>query len=253
MSIIIDNEHSDIWRWLSPLLTFTGTLLLGAIAIFRDEIKSWFFKPEISIEISPFEPYTRIAKDVSGYSIYIRLKIINLGKIEARNVRVKATEIYNQKGQLHDNFDPVFLHWVSNEAEKKVVIMSNIRSGEPLPVEYFEQSRTLLPISLNSKEFDYVDFLINIQPLQDNIFFGTTDTPRGAKKYIKWNDGMDFIKIVVQGDNFKPVEAIYKVEMRDKEKFDKINLENVLSEGKIGEMEEYIKITKVDSVITQSK
>lgn len=230
------------------LFTLLGSIVVALVALFRDELHSFLFKPEIKVEHSDLEPFTRIAKDASGFSIYIRLKVTNTGKQEARNVRVKVTEIYNSKGQMHDNFDPLFLHWVSNEPTKRITVIPAGQKNHPWPVQQYDYNgRELSPITLSREEFDYVDFLINIQPRTDLIFFGTTDTPRGANKFIKWSDNVDYIKIVIQGDNIKPIVKWLEVQMMNKDDFDKEDLAAIRDAGRINEMAKYVHLSEVKS------
>ncbi|MFA6076785.1 MAG: hypothetical protein WC735_01775 [Candidatus Paceibacterota bacterium] len=80
-----------------------GTLVLGILAIFGDQIKKYFFKPKIrGVEI--IETWQENHEEAL---IYKRLIVKNIGKAPAKDVRAMLT--YTDGGKL--NFLPVPLNW----------------------------------------------------------------------------------------------------------------------------------------------
>ncbi len=95
------------------LLAFFGTLFLGALALFGDQIRSLIFKPNLY----PVELKKTSQSDGSEDYIFHRLIIKNVGrfpvfKIQAKNVRALLT--YRK---VPKNFIPIPLRWTHlNEA-----------------------------------------------------------------------------------------------------------------------------------------
>jgi hypothetical protein len=127
---------ADWWRGLGPILELVGALVLGAIAIFQERIRSWLYQPtfEISTECRPPDcvsiPMTRNITMVSAQSgeaqvitqpgpetdsIYLRVWVKNSGKTTAQSVEVYAKRLWrlrkDREWELVRRFPPMNLVW----------------------------------------------------------------------------------------------------------------------------------------------
>ncbi|MBN1572033.1 MAG: hypothetical protein JW984_02430 [Deltaproteobacteria bacterium] len=109
------------WIALSAISTFI-LALVAIITAFKDEIISFFRKPELSISFEPFPPdyHKTILRRVNNPSIwadtyYARIKVHNSGKTKAENVEVLANKLYkilpDGKEKIVPDFIPINLFW----------------------------------------------------------------------------------------------------------------------------------------------
>jgi hypothetical protein len=99
---------------LGAFLGFVGTLILGSLALFGNEIRSWLFRPELS-PVECKKTLQLIPKNINGAVyhrkyIFYRLIIKNIGNMRARDVRVLLTYEKGDQKELKD-FIPVPLNW----------------------------------------------------------------------------------------------------------------------------------------------
>lgn len=124
------------------LLGVITTSLLGLIAIFGEQIRSYFFKPKLVFDgfkktsqripvPSPYEKGQYIEED----HLFQRLIIRNIGKIRAKEVRVLLTYEEGNREELK-NFIPIPLNWTHYNKSSR-----DISRGEPAYVDIFEKKR----------------------------------------------------------------------------------------------------------------
>src|SRR5450755_1028384 len=109
---------------LADWLVAIGTLVLAAVAVFQDTIRSWFYRPSlcVSIKTAPPDcvsvPFTN--KDSGEFiadCIYMRLRIENTGNATAKNCEVYAQELRRQRAdgawERVSAFPPMNLKWAN--------------------------------------------------------------------------------------------------------------------------------------------
>jgi hypothetical protein len=76
------------------------TILLGGVAVFQDRIRRWLESPELDIEVSNERPdciFVLFTNTETGEflrdSVHVRLRVINDGHAQARNVEVYAERV----------------------------------------------------------------------------------------------------------------------------------------------------------------
>ena len=117
----------DMINWTAALVISTialvvATFLLGIVAVFQDVLRSWFWCPIIECELDISSPtcnrslikpdekeinedYKTFSEgygknsDLDFYRDYFRLKILNKGKVSARNVEVILKDVKDMNGK----------------------------------------------------------------------------------------------------------------------------------------------------------
>jgi hypothetical protein len=103
------------------------TAIIGAIAIFQETIRGWFYHPKLSVTIDSEPPdcqktYIRLPDEMVDLarmrridSYYFRIKVSNSGNVPAENVEVFADELMKkaEDGKLVtvNTFLPMNLSW----------------------------------------------------------------------------------------------------------------------------------------------
>lgn len=198
-----------------------GTISMALAILYIEIIKPWLQKPRIEIEFKnkpPFcvsaQPITRNGRLSSNFSYHIRLKVTNKGKSVAKKLRGKLLEILTitdeKKEKPIDFFNPVFLHWSSEEFARGDL-------------------RYLNPLDLCYKEYDYLDIVFTQEQKKDLVTICTNPFPRGCIKWFGIKQTLPLIKrpvfqIVIVGENIEPATQTYKL-IWDGEKYDGIKLE----------------------------
>jgi hypothetical protein len=103
-------------------LTAGGTLVLAAVAVFQETIRSWFYHPRfrVSIKTEPPDcvavPFIQNGTFVADL-IYLRLWVENCGNAPARNVEVYARILKRQRidgtWEKVNLFPPMNLKWAN--------------------------------------------------------------------------------------------------------------------------------------------
>jgi len=140
-------ETEKMVEMIAAGLTAAGTILLAVVAVFQDAIRRWLTRPKLELQLSPCAPdfhrttirhfYTvwNPQTGMPGYQqsmeipcYYFRLRIINKGNCEAREVEVYVKDLtrhHELKGEFEDvsRFTPMNLLW-SNVRQPFLPILS---------------------------------------------------------------------------------------------------------------------------------
>ncbi len=114
-------------RWLelvASLLVAIGTLILAAVAVFQDLIRSWVSRPQFRITVRTEPPdcvsvpfRNVLTGQFIGDSIYLRIWVETHGNAPARNVEVYARELRRQQAdqswRIVQTFPPMNLKWTN--------------------------------------------------------------------------------------------------------------------------------------------
>jgi hypothetical protein len=109
-------------------------LLLSGLNVYWN----FFRKPKLQIlykDQQPFRKYLLSAAHPESPEWYVRIKVINTQKAIAKNCVGKIVEWHTDNKQV-ESFDPIKLHWVSNELDNYA------------------------GIDLSYQEFDYLDIIV---------------------------------------------------------------------------------------------
>ena len=89
---------------IATILSVFATLILGFIALFKDDFLDWKNKPKIKFGLSNKEPHVIQTKDLIGNWIkYFRMSIVNEGKTVAKNCQIKLISVISEKEKLSSN------------------------------------------------------------------------------------------------------------------------------------------------------
>lgn len=105
-------------------LVAIGTLILAAVAVFQETIRSWFYRPSFRVTCVCAPPdcvWVPIHDPDTGafvaHAIYLRLWIENAGNATARNVEVYAKELRRERAdgswERVQAFPPMNLRWTN--------------------------------------------------------------------------------------------------------------------------------------------
>ena len=105
--------------WSGPAANWAvaiGTLILAFVAVFREWVKSWFFKPDLDLDVRAARPFAeKTWFDPNTAVYYFRLAITNTGRVAARDVQVYAYAVKRKKAddkyKAIDRFTPMALRW----------------------------------------------------------------------------------------------------------------------------------------------
>lgn len=131
---------SSLWGVLFTFLGVIATLLLGAIAIFGDQIRNYCFRPKLVFDgfkktsqlIPAPSPYKK-GEYITENHIFQRLIVRNSGRLRAKEVRVLLTYEDGNKKEL-ENFIPIPLNWTHWNKSSR-----DISRDEPAYVDVIER------------------------------------------------------------------------------------------------------------------
>jgi hypothetical protein len=178
----------DLWTKLTAI----GTLLAVAVALFiaaaLPPLQRYWQRPQLKLSTGKTEPYTRVAmsEDDMLQRAWLRVKVANNGRTEAKNVRVFAVAWYERPENSAPwdklDFDPSELHWVS------------LPRGQPV-------AQVSLPVGL----FDFVD-LVDYTFRNKKQRLGVEDaTPRGISFQPTTHQGEFVLTLIATAENAMPV------------------------------------------------
>ena len=169
--------------------------LVAIAVIYREWIHNWVFKPELKVTFSLEEPISRetmvnvqippLEPPQYKRAFWLRLRVKNGGRSVARRCEGILAEVANPKGELDTRYDPLALRWA---------IAPINRGLEPLDIA-------------RGRDVD-LNIFTTIEGEQ-NAPFATYQDPRGVPLYLEPGDY--WLRIVIYGDNFKPIERGYTV------------------------------------------
>lgn len=123
----ISNGVNSFWPLIISAISAIGTIILGALAIFGEQIKKIIFKPKLfAVNIVRTEQSIGIGKN---NLIFQRLIVKNIGKSIAKEVRVLLTYEISPK-----NFIPVPLAWTHWKTSSR-----NIHQDEPVYIDILQK------------------------------------------------------------------------------------------------------------------
>jgi len=185
-------------------------LLVACAVIYRDVIRDLCFKPQLKITSSPEEPISRVTTVAwpLGTSsptqwksaFWPRLRIRNKGRSVARRCEGILAEVRKPDGTLDKRYDPLTLRWA---------IAPISRGLEPLDIA-------------RNREVD-----LNIFTTFQNeslAVFATHPDPRGIPLGLEPGDY--WIRIVIYGDNLKPVNRGYAIHWDGKD-YEKVGMQDM--------------------------
>jgi hypothetical protein len=85
------------WKNVADWVVAGGTLILAAVAVFQESIRSWFYRPTVKVTTSTEPPHcvavaiTNQAGVFLGDRVYLRVWVENTVNAAARNVEVYAS------------------------------------------------------------------------------------------------------------------------------------------------------------------
>jgi len=177
------------------IISLIVSSLVATAVIYKVFIDECLFRPKLEVTFSLKEPISREAvvnvqippsePPKHERAFWPRLRVRNRGSRVARRCEGILAEVRNPSGELDKRYDPLTLRWA---------IAPISRGLEPLDIA---RNR---PIDLNTF------FTIEGDPKAQ---FATHPDPRGMPLYLEAGDY--WLRIVIYGDNFKPVERGYAV------------------------------------------
>ena len=108
-------------------MTAIGTLLVSALAVFGQRIRSWIIRPKLSLRAGKDCPLVEQLHDedsstTGGKKYYqeLRLEVKNTGKEAARNCKILCSSVFKQRPgsndyYAHKEFVPRSLYWASKK------------------------------------------------------------------------------------------------------------------------------------------
>jgi hypothetical protein len=169
-------------------------VIAAAAVVYREWLHSLIFKPDLRIEFSLDAPISRDTLiewsspsqlPINKKAFWPRIRVTNKGRTVARKCEGILAEVRNPDGTLDNRYDPLILRWA---------IAPINRGLEPLDIAQGRQ------VDLNT--FTTIDG-------ETNAPFATFPDPRGIPLHL--DPGDHWLRIVIYGDNFPPVEIGYAV------------------------------------------
>lgn len=197
--LFIVSSWNSNWIWIWTALSAIGTLSLAFLVVYKDIIS----KPIIDIEFEQIEPFCRasmtpttttgpqehaVPSTTDGY--WIRIRVINRGRLAANNCEGRLVEIQHGDGSPFQPFDPVVLHWVGR--------------------------RNFNRININSRDYEYLDVLYTLNGNDEVIINCQESRPLGTLPQRGIETTLPpapyFIKISISCENAKPISKEYLIE-----------------------------------------
>lgn len=176
------------------------SISVAIAVIYREFIHDWFVRPKMEVTFSLEKPIScetiyeyRLGGELKAF--WPRLRVKNNGKSMARRCEGILTEVRNPKGELITRYEMLPLRWA---------ILPYARGSELLDIA--------------SKRVVHLNTLFIIQGWQEAYLVTTTwmgglseviDSSIYPKEYFEPGDY--WLRIVIYGDNFHPVERGYAV------------------------------------------
>lgn len=132
-------------------------LFIGILALTIAGITAWwqfFRKPKIELLYEDNEPYRKLLHltgDPDSYNVewFIRVKVLNNRKVIAKNCFGKLSEWYTNN-EMDKYFDPIKLHWVSNDQTDYSSIDLAYQEFDYLDLVYTDKNKNKIRIYTNS-------------------------------------------------------------------------------------------------------
>lgn len=165
------------------------------LVIYRDIIRDYYFRPKLEVTFSLEEPISRITSvewplgtshpTQFKEAFWPRLRVLNAGRGVARECEAILAEVRNPDGSVNKKYDPLKLRWAIAPVQKGL---------EPLDIARDRQ------VDLNL--FTTIDG-------ENKALIATYSDPVGVPLFFE--PGHYWLRIVIYGDNLRPVERGYAV------------------------------------------
>jgi len=183
------------------IASLTISILVAIAVVYRGFIHDWFFKPNLEVTFSLDEPISRetivlwppwaLEPAQRKSAFWPRLKVTNAGRGTARRCEGILAEVRDCDGNLVKKYDPLKLRWAIAPINKGL---------EPLDIARDRQVD--LNIFTTFKDVSNADF-------------ATYPDAVGVPLFLEPGDY--WLRIVIYGDNFKPVGRGYAVQWDGKD------------------------------------
>ncbi|MEJ2267647.1 MAG: hypothetical protein P8X70_01055 [Nanoarchaeota archaeon] len=176
-------------------------LLISFIAIFiallKDFILPWFFKPKLIFKYSDLNPYRRenvvINRNSQLKGTFLRFMVKNIGTKPAINCRCQIQSVW-KNGQKYEDYQGFPLRWASRPES-----IINQASGERLNIARGESEFIDMAVATNNNHFIHLQKYHNVDI--------------GIKEIIE--AGRYNIILIFSGDNFKPCKLQFHIERKN--------------------------------------
>lgn len=189
---------ADLLNVFVAILGVLATMILGILAIFGNQIRSYFFRPSLrpvdkkrTIQLTP-----KVIGGAVYHKNYVfhRLIIKNTGKVRATDVRVLLTYEKGNQKEL-ENFIPIPLNWTHWNKTSR-----DISRGEPAYIDIFSREEDTEDYNFCwSQETGYSvePLLLKFRPRFGNIRleFFERDSKIGDI-YLKYSQVSDSLEVV---------------------------------------------------------
>lgn len=198
-------------QWVAAIATFLAVF----VALFKDDI----IKPRIKFGISNHRPHViqLIGKNGMPAKLF-RLRIINEGRVMARNCHIKVISILSKDGKS-SVIEPDNLKWSSAPRDMAY------RVDPPKDIRNISDTNQLTPIYREKKDispkggWEFCDLMeISSGNILTLVSYGNRDIPANFEDYY-------VITLEVSGDNVKTREIKFKIS--NPSDFEKIRIEDI--------------------------
>lgn len=188
------------------MLALVSLIISGIVAcvvVYRDLIRPRIVRPQLEVQFSLKEPISRqtlvnrpTAPDESKFcwAFWPRLRVINVGKATARKCEGVLTEVRTPDGMLDTRFDPLTLRWAI-----------------ALPQE------ASAPLDIAPKRTVDLNTVTTIDG-EAYAYLAVHRDARYAPMYLEPGDY--WFRVVIYGENFKPVSRGYALQWDGKNYMD---------------------------------
>ncbi len=153
----------------ADFITFLGIIPLGIIALYQEQLKSWFFAPDLQIEFkleAPFCSKTPFSfgwenhlgkREYSTEAYYFRIGVKNIGKSQAKYCEVfladlKEFKVESKKWEGVEYFQQVNLKWDRGKPQEDAFSFADIN---PSLIRYLSDVGHIYKIKNDLDKFNF--------------------------------------------------------------------------------------------------
>ena len=181
------------------------TSLAVVVALFGKNFLDWWNRPIIKVGFGNQNPYSLDSYSSGAViNLLFRLKIVNLGKIVAKNCRVRLLSVKsNEEENVLDKNEPDILRWSSSPRDMRYRVdperdINSLDKTQLTPI--FREHKDITP----NRGWEFCD-LFNIDSRQKKVTFASL----GNRSFFAGNE--EYIATIeISGDNFEPVKKEVK-------------------------------------------
>jgi hypothetical protein len=144
------DKSPEWWAAFGTILAAVFTCVLAAVTVFQEDIKAWRFRPKLRLDVKSERPCAEnnvlpdedvIAGDDDIDVYYFRLKVVNEGNVEARDVQVYLKSLEQKDDAAGDyvrvaKFSPMRIVW----AHYHTITLGILLPGMPWFCDFFHVS-----------------------------------------------------------------------------------------------------------------